>query len=93
MFRLQGDRYLKQKVPIVLSFLANGVLALGSTKAAPESFRMPVDSDVFASLKMRLDRGSYTLEVMDEAEACCAAVEGLPTANRSRCSVRLQLLR
>jgi Rho GTPase-activating protein 39 len=102
-------------VPIVLPFLADGVLALGGTKAEG-IFRVPGDSDGVASLKMRLDRGAYTLEGVDDphvpaslfklwlrelvdplvpsemyndciafandAEACCAAVERLPTANR-----------
>ncbi|KAH9040844.1 hypothetical protein EDB84DRAFT_1576937 [Lactarius hengduanensis] len=79
-------------------------------------FRVPGDSDAVAALKTRLDRGSYTLEGVDDphmpaslfklwlselvdplvpsemyddciafagdAEACCAAVERLPTANR-----------
>jgi hypothetical protein len=102
-------------VPIVLPFLADGVLALGGTKAEG-IFRVPGDSDAVAALKMRLDRGSYTLEGVDDpnvpaslfklwlrelvdplvpsemyndciafasdAEACCAAVERLPTTNR-----------
>ncbi|KAH9963815.1 hypothetical protein BC827DRAFT_1128657 [Russula dissimulans] len=115
VFRLQERTYPKQKVPIVLPFLADGVLALGGTKAEG-IFRVPGDSDAVAALKMRLDRGSYTLEGIDDphvpaslfklwlrelvdplvpsemyndciafandAEACCAAVERLPTANR-----------
>jgi hypothetical protein len=51
----------------VLSFPDNGVLALGGTKAASAIYRMPVDSDAFAPLKMRLDRGSCPLGVMDGA--------------------------
>jgi hypothetical protein len=115
VFRLQERTYPTQKVPIVLPFLADGVLALGGTKAEG-IFRVPGDSDAVASLKMRLDRGAYTLEGVDDphvpasllklwlrelvdplvpsemyndciafandAEACCAAVERLPTANR-----------
>ncbi|KAI9510925.1 hypothetical protein F5148DRAFT_1175297 [Russula earlei] len=115
VFRLQERTYPKQKVPIVLPFLADGVLALGGAKAEG-IFRVPGDSDGVATLKMRLDRGSYTLEGIDDphvpaslfklwlrelvdplvpsemyndciafaddAEACCAAVERLPTANR-----------
>ncbi|KAI0288123.1 hypothetical protein BC826DRAFT_1107936 [Russula brevipes] len=115
VFRLQERTYPKQKVPIVLPFLADGVLALGGTKAEG-IFRVPGDSDAVAALKMRLDRGAYTLEGVDDphvpaslfklwlrelvdplvpsemyndciafandADACCAAVERLPTANR-----------
>ena len=115
VFRLQERTYPKQKVPIVLPFLADGVLALGGTKSEG-IFRVPGDSDSVAALKMRLDRGAYTLEGVDDphvpaslfklwlrelvdplvpsemyndciafandAEACCAAVERLPTANR-----------
>jgi hypothetical protein len=115
VFRLQERTYPSQRVPIVLPFLADGVLALGGTKSEG-IFRIPGDSDAVAALKMRLDQGSYTLEGVDDphvpaslfklwlrelvdplipsemyndciafasdAEACCAAVERLPTANR-----------
>ncbi|KAI0295862.1 hypothetical protein B0F90DRAFT_1749029 [Multifurca ochricompacta] len=115
VFRLQERTYPTQRVPIVLPFLADGVLALGGTKAEG-IFRVPGDSDAVATLKMRLDCGSYTLEGVDDphvpaslfklwlrelvdplvpsemyndciafannAEACCAAVGRLPTANR-----------
>ena len=114
MFRLQDRTYPQQKVLIVLPFLADGVLALCGTKSEGV-FRVPGDADAVAALKMRLDRGSYTLEGVDphvlaslfklwlrelvdplvpsekyidciafanDAEACCAAVERLPTANR-----------
>ncbi|KAN0135437.1 hypothetical protein V8E53_006716 [Lactarius tabidus] len=115
VFRLQERTYPTQRVPIVLPFLADGVLALGGTKSEG-IFRIPGDSDAVAALKMRLDQGSYTLEGVDDphvpaslfklwlrelvdplipsemyndciafasdAEACCAAVERLPTANR-----------
>ncbi|KAH9014920.1 hypothetical protein EDB85DRAFT_2157100 [Lactarius pseudohatsudake] len=87
-----------------------------SLPASSHSAGQPGDSDAVAALKMRLDRGSYTLEGVDDphvpaslfklrlrelvdplvpsemyndciafagdAEACCAAVERLPTANR-----------
>ncbi|KAF8259441.1 hypothetical protein EI94DRAFT_1773929 [Lactarius quietus] len=115
VFRLQERTYPTQRVPIVLPFLADGVLALGGTKSEG-IFRIPGDSDAVAALKMRLDRGSYTLEGVDDphvpaslfklwlrelvdplvpsemyndciafasdADACCAAVERLPTTNR-----------
>src|SRR5258708_29511959 len=60
VFRLQERTYPKQKVPIVLPFLADGVLALGGTKSEG-IFRVPGDSDAVAALKMRLDCGLYTL--------------------------------
>ncbi|KAI0259211.1 hypothetical protein BC834DRAFT_1018360 [Gloeopeniophorella convolvens] len=115
VFRLQERTYPTQRVPIILPFLADGVLALGGTKAEG-IFRVPGDAEAVAALKMRLDRGAYTLEGVDDphvpaslfklwlrelvdplvpaemyndciafaddAEACCAAVERLPTANR-----------
>ena len=65
VFRLQERVYPKQKVPIVLPLLADGVLALSGTKAQG-IFRVPGDSDAVAALKMRLDRGSYTLEGVDD---------------------------
>ncbi|KAI9442664.1 MyTH4 domain-containing protein [Lactarius indigo] len=52
VFRLQERTYPTQRVPIVLPFLADGVLATRRDKVA--------------ALKMRLDRGSYTLEGVDD---------------------------
>ena len=50
VFRLQERTYPTQRVPIVLPFLADGVLALGGTKTEG-IFRLPGDSDGVAALK------------------------------------------
>ncbi|KAH9022842.1 hypothetical protein EDB85DRAFT_2293116 [Lactarius pseudohatsudake] len=68
VFCLQERTYLTQRVPIVLPFLVDGVFALGGTKSEG-IFRIPGDSDAVAALKMRLDRGSYTLEGVDDPPA------------------------
>jgi len=48
-------------VPIILPFLANGILALGGTKSEG-IFRVPGDGDSVSELKLRIDRGYYTLD-------------------------------
>ncbi|TFK47061.1 Rho GTPase activation protein [Heliocybe sulcata] len=65
IFRLQERTYPHAKVPIILPFLADGILALGGTKAEG-IFRVPGDGDSVAELKLRLDQGYYTLEGVDD---------------------------
>lgn len=63
--RLQERNYSHEKIPIILPFLADGILALGGTKSEG-IFRVPGDSDSVSELKLRIDRGYYTLESVDD---------------------------
>lgn len=63
--RLQERNYPSEKIPIVLPFLADGILALGGTKCEG-IFRVPGDGDSVSELKLRIDRGYYTLENVDD---------------------------
>ncbi|KAI0331024.1 hypothetical protein GY45DRAFT_673978 [Cubamyces sp. BRFM 1775] len=65
VFRLQERNYPDKKVPIILPFLADGILALGGTKAEG-IFRVPGDGDLVSDLKLRIDRGYYSLEGVDD---------------------------
>lgn len=65
IIRLQERNYPHQQVPIILPFLADGILALGGTKAEG-IFRVPGDNDAVSELKLRIDRGYYTLDGVDD---------------------------
>ncbi|KAJ6497827.1 hypothetical protein C8R45DRAFT_1211640 [Mycena sanguinolenta] len=65
VFRLQERTYPQQKVPIVLPFLADGILALGGGKSEG-IFRVPGDGDSISDLKLRIDKGYYTLDGVDD---------------------------
>jgi hypothetical protein len=52
-------------VPIILPFLTDGILALGGTKSEG-IFRVPGDGDAVSELKLRIDRGYYTLDGVDD---------------------------
>ncbi|KAF8909878.1 Rho GTPase activation protein [Mucidula mucida] len=65
IIRLQERNYPHQKVPIILPFLADGILALGGTKAEG-IFRVPGDGDSVSDLKLRIDKGYYTLDGVDD---------------------------
>ena len=65
IYRLQQRTYSQQKVPIILPFLADGILALGGTKSEG-IFRVPGDGDGVSELKLRIDKGYYTLEGVDD---------------------------
>ncbi|KAF8629128.1 hypothetical protein AX17_005714 [Amanita inopinata Kibby_2008] len=65
IIRLQERNYPHQKVPIILPFLADGILALGGAKAEG-IFRVPGDGDSVSELKLRIDRGYYTLDGVDD---------------------------
>lgn len=65
----QAALYPAEKVPIILPFLAQGILALGG----PETeglFRIPGDSDQVAMVKDRIDRGRYELDDIDDVHVC-----------------------
>jgi hypothetical protein len=57
---LQEQSYPSSRIPIVLTFLTNGILALGGL-ASEGIFRVPGDGDCVAELKSRIDRGHYRL--------------------------------
>jgi hypothetical protein len=65
IIRLQERNYPHQKIPIILPFLADGILALGGTRAEG-IFRVPGDNDSVSGLKLRIDRGYYTLDGVDD---------------------------
>ncbi|KAF7375938.1 Rho gtpase-activating protein 39 isoform 2 [Mycena sanguinolenta] len=65
IFRLQERTYPQQKVPIILPFLADGILALGGGKSEG-IFRVPGDGDSISDLKLRIDKGYYTLDGVDD---------------------------
>jgi len=65
IYRLQERNYPHQKVPIILPFLADGILALGGTKSEG-IFRVPGDGDSVSELKLRIDKGYYTLDGFDD---------------------------
>lgn len=65
VYALQQRTYPNEKIPIILPFLANGILALGGMKAEG-IFRVPGESDVVADLRLRIDRGFYNLEGIDD---------------------------
>ena len=65
IFRLQERNYPQQQVPIILPFLADGILALGGLKAEG-IFRVPGDGDLVSELKLRIDKGYYTLDGFDD---------------------------
>ncbi|KAJ3733768.1 hypothetical protein DFJ43DRAFT_994552 [Lentinula guzmanii] len=65
IIRLQERNYPQQKVPIILPFLADGILALGGPKSEG-IFRVPGDGDSVSELKLRIDRGYYNLEGVDD---------------------------
>ncbi|KXN90136.1 Rho GTPase-activating protein 39 [Leucoagaricus sp. SymC.cos] len=65
IIRLQLRNYPHKKVPIILPFLADGILALGGLRSEG-IFRVPGDGDSVSELKLRIDRGYYTLDNVDD---------------------------
>lgn len=57
--------YPHLQVPIILPFLADGILALGGTRSEG-IFRIPGDGDLISSLKLRIERGYYNMEGIDD---------------------------
>ncbi|KAH7102162.1 hypothetical protein BKA62DRAFT_118752 [Auriculariales sp. MPI-PUGE-AT-0066] len=65
IMRLQSRTYPNERVPIVLPFLADAILALGGSRTEG-IFRVPGDGDAVAELKLRIDRGFYTLDGIED---------------------------
>ncbi|KAH9036761.1 Rho GTPase activation protein [Lactarius deliciosus] len=96
VFRLQERTYPTQWVPIVLSFLADGVLALGEEMRLDrgsytlEGVKDPLVPALLFKLWLRelidplvpSEMYNDCIAFAGDAEACCAAVERLPTAKR-----------
>ncbi|KAG2112423.1 Rho GTPase activation protein [Suillus clintonianus] len=61
--RLKERNYPDEKIPIILPFLADGIIALGGMKAGGV-FRIP--SDFVSELKLCFYRGYYTLDSVDD---------------------------
>ena len=61
-------------MPIILPFLADGILALGGTKSEG-IFRVPGDGDSVSELKLRIDRGYYTLDGVDDPYVLASAMK------------------
>ncbi|KAJ6495627.1 hypothetical protein C8R47DRAFT_1115791 [Mycena vitilis] len=74
IFRLQERNYPHQKVPIILPFLADGILALGGSKSEG-IFRVPGDGDSVSELKLRIDKGYYTLDGVDDAHVLASLMK------------------
>ncbi|KAI0743437.1 hypothetical protein C8Q80DRAFT_1106807 [Daedaleopsis nitida] len=74
VFRLQERNYPDNKVPIILPFLADGILALGGTKSEG-IFRVPGDGDLVSELKLRIDRGYYSLEGVDDPHVLASLIK------------------
>ncbi|PWN89371.1 Rho GTPase activation protein, partial [Acaromyces ingoldii] len=56
----QADVYPEAKVPIVLTFLTDAMLAMDALKA-PLVFRTPGDPDLMTKLRVRIEKGHYSL--------------------------------
>ncbi|KAI6017504.1 hypothetical protein EDC04DRAFT_2902500 [Pisolithus marmoratus] len=64
---LQEQNYPNEKISFILPFLADGilVLVLGGMKCEG-NFHAPGDGDLVSKLKLRIDRGYYTLENVND---------------------------
>ncbi|KZT56655.1 Rho GTPase activation protein [Calocera cornea HHB12733] len=64
----------EQPVPIILPFLCSGILALGGMKEEG-IFRLPGDTDAVASLRLRIERGHYHLEGVEDPHVCASLMK------------------
>ena len=65
IMRLQQRTYPESKVPIVLPFLADSIIALGGAKREG-IFRVPGDAETVSEMKVRIDKGHYNLQGVDD---------------------------
>ncbi|KAH9165489.1 hypothetical protein EDB89DRAFT_2076763 [Lactarius sanguifluus] len=89
VFRLQQRTYPTQRAPIVLPLLVDGVLALGGGYTLEGVDDPHVPASMFKLWLRELvdplvppEMYNDCIAFAGDAEACCAAVEQLPTANR-----------
>ncbi|KAG8829238.1 hypothetical protein FRC17_006910, partial [Serendipita sp. 399] len=65
VMQLQQRTYPNAKIPIILPFLADGILALGGLKAEG-IFLVPGENEIVSDLRLRIDRGFYNLDNIDD---------------------------
>lgn len=65
IMRLQLRTYPDSKVPIILPFLADSIIALGGSKREG-IFRIPGDGEAVMEMKVRIDKGHYNLQGIDD---------------------------
>lgn len=65
IMRLQLRTYPDSKVPIILPFLADSIIALGGPKREG-IFRIPGDGEAVMEMKVRIDKGHYNLQGIDD---------------------------
>ncbi len=65
IMKLQQRTYPDGKVPIILPFLADSIIALGGTKREG-IFRVPGDGDTVSETKVRIDKGHYNMQDVDD---------------------------
>ncbi|KAG8848131.1 hypothetical protein FRB91_011175 [Serendipita sp. 411] len=65
VMQLQQRTYPNAKIPIILPFLADGILALGGMKSEG-IFRVPGENEIVSDLRLRIDRGFYNLDNIED---------------------------
>ncbi|WVR08594.1 hypothetical protein IAU60_005649 [Kwoniella sp. DSM 27419] len=65
IMELQKRAYPSLRIPVILPFLSDAILALGGLESEG-IFRVPGDGDSVAELKSRMDRGHYQLKGIDD---------------------------
>lgn len=74
IFKLQRQSYPDAKVPIILPFLADGIIALGGLQTEG-IWRISGDSDTVSELKVRIDKGYYNLEGIEDCHVPAALLK------------------
>jgi hypothetical protein len=75
---LQKRSHPTDKVPVILPFLADAILALGGTESEG-IFRIPGDGDSVSELKSRIDRGNYELvSGFSVGDSCLSTLFSVP---------------
>lgn len=71
---MQRQSYPDAKVPIILPFLADGIIALGGLQTEG-IWRISGDSDTVSELKVRIDKGYYNLEGIEDCHVPAALLK------------------
>jgi hypothetical protein len=88
MVELQLPSYPALKVPVVLPFLANSILALGGLETEG-IFRVSGDNDCIFELKSRIDRGHHQL--VSCLPSCCLIQNGIDDPHVAASLFKLRL--